>query len=238
MKFVDKIFHNKIVDVKDSIRIFGGWSEKVREQLIQAKNGNKQAYSNLIDLIFENPIPVNKPRMSYKEVTWLLHTKELYTPPHEIDAVQTAAEYQVWHESINALISEIKETLVGFPSSRITSNNIEMIIDAAGYALCIFNSSNLHSHTPEGVPHLHLTVNNWGKENRSLEAVRQLCLEKTSLTTNILYKIRNKRDFSIKTGSCTSYSEQTVSFSEERDIAINELAQRGNPPFDLNNYFI
>jgi tetratricopeptide (TPR) repeat protein len=219
-----------------------GWSENVRKQLNLARKGDRDAFSQLIDLIYENPLPLNMPMMNYNEVTKLLKYSKKYTPIHEIAAVQTAGEYQEWHEKVYSLVSEIKEVLIGFPSSGISNNNIDAIVNAAGYELKIYNSHSLHSHTGGVVHHLDVYVNQT-VEDKPVEtinesAIKQLCKEKTPLTSNILHKIQNKQDFCIKTGNCTSYSEKTISFSAEREMARKELEQRGNPPFNQNNYFI
>jgi len=58
-------------DTNNSNKMRGGWSEKLKIQLVKARNGDKQAYAQIIDLIYENPIPTNSPMMSYQDVTLL-----------------------------------------------------------------------------------------------------------------------------------------------------------------------
>jgi len=255
MKFLDRIFSRKNSDspaafqeddhasqagageragTVSSFHRKGGWTKKMRVQLDKARNGDKQAYVHVIESIFENPIPINNPRMSLKEVTLLLSCNPRFTPPREIEAVETAAEYQKCHEELSGLLSEMKQVIAGFPSSGISRAQIDTICDAAGYELHISNSTSMHSHAGGYVPHLDVSVD----ISKSKSAVEQICMDKSPHTTNILHKIQHKHDFSIQTGTCTSYTERKVGFSDEREMAKMELQQRGNPRYDPDNYFL
>jgi len=233
MKFLDRIFSGKS-GAPGAFRQTGGWTRKVRAQLDRAKSGDKQGYIELINLVFENPLPVNNPDMNLSEVTRLLSCNPRFTPAAEIKAVEMAGEYQEYHEELSGLVAEMKKALVGFPSSGISGGNVDTIFQLAGYELHISNSSSLHSHCEHNVHHLNISV----ETSKSRAALDQLRAEKSPLSTNLLHKIQNKHDFTIKTGTCTSYSEEKINFSGERERARAELQQRGNPPYNPENYFM
>jgi HEAT repeat protein len=69
------------------------------------------------------------------------------------------------------------------------------------------------------------------KENE--EAIQELCKINTQISSNILHKISQRRDIKVTISwSCNFFNEGNLSFESQREIAINELKRRGNPPYD------
>jgi len=65
------------------------------------------------------------------------------------------------------------------------------------------------------------------------EAIQNLCNVKTPVTDNILCMVAEKKDIGITMDKgCGDPWEETVSFQYQREIALKELAARGNPIFD------
>ena len=67
----------------------------------------------------------------------------------------------------------------------------------------------------------------------SNNAILSLCNIRTPITSNILHMVAEKKDISItmSTGCSADWTER-VSFQNQRDMALKELAARGNPIYD------
>jgi len=69
----------------------------------------------------------------------------------------------------------------------------------------------------------------------SIDLIKNLC--NTVIATNILYNLSKKTDIDIKlSGSCGSEYKLEISNKPIRDMAREELARRGNPPYDISAY--
>jgi hypothetical protein len=74
---------------------------------------------------------------------------------------------------------------------------------------------------------------------RSDAAVAALCGLKSQIASNILQLIAQKKDTSVSFQPDTEGGESIkviVSFQDQRNLALEELRRRGNPPYDISAY--
>ena len=72
---------------------------------------------------------------------------------------------------------------------------------------------------------------------QSTEAVDQLCNISTPISSNILYKILQKKDISVLLRwYCDFSDDSTLNFESQRYMARKELNRRGDPPYDPSVY--
>lgn len=208
------------------------WSERVKEALDLTSRSDPAAVPKLVDLLFENPIPVSQPALPDDEVSKLLKFPGR-SPQYEVEAVRVASSYQQWNRKCLQIVSQIHSALSKAPKCALKENILDMTIKAAGFELTIKNDSSHHSHLDD-VCHLNMIASS----EESLAAIEGLCKVVSPVTTNILHKVKGKKDIILKTGSCTSFSEETMSFDKEREMAKEELAKRGNPAYELKAYYV
>ena len=70
--------------------------------------------------------------------------------------------------------------------------------------------------------------------SESVDVVRDLCEIRTKISSNLLWKVAQKKDntFYHKNG----VDKDTLSFEGQRKLAKEELERRGNPPYDPSAY--
>jgi len=67
--------------------------------------------------------------------------------------------------------------------------------------------------------------------------LKKLCEMKSPVTSNILHLVAKKREISVTMDTgCSSPWEEKVSFAGQRKTALDELASRGSPPYDLSAF--
>ncbi len=75
---------------------------------------------------------------------------------------------------------------------------------------------------------------------KSESAVRELCNTESDLTSNLLHLICKTKNITVKlhSSSCVycRYYDSLISFEHQRNIALNELSRRGNPPYNPDAY--
>jgi flagellar biosynthesis/type III secretory pathway ATPase len=208
------------------------WTNRMQDLLESARQFDRQSIPNLVDILFETPIPVNSPSISDGEVSALLNYPGR-SPAIEVESVTAATEYQTWIRECNAIVSSLRDVLNGFPNCILQGELLDLAIAAAGYDLNIQKSGDTHDHLPGNIAHINVFV---GTKN-SIAAVNQLCTMVTPVTSNLLHKVAQKKKIQLKTGSCTHFSLETIWFGTECEAAATALAARGNPLYDPEAYF-
>lgn len=211
----------------------GPWSERVRKTLELASRSDPNAVRPLVDLLYENPMPLTPPALEDEEVSKLLGYPGM-SPEWEVKSVKLAVEYQTWIRNCIQLASQIRGALQTFPKCALKDEVLDLAIEAAGFELSISDSGSSHSHLPSRVCFLNVRAS----EGKSLKAVEELCKIAGPVTTNILHKVASKKDITVKTGTCLMFEEDVVDFSAEREMAKRELSNRGNVPYDPKAYFL
>jgi hypothetical protein len=184
-----------------------------------------------MDLLFEIPVPVNPPPDGdFSEL--LRHRNE--APKSDVESTQAAIAYQKWSQKCATLIGRAKARLERFPGCTLKGEMLELALAASGFDLLIKSAGSHHSHFRQAViEHLHMSTS----ASASMNATRQLCAVPGQLSASILHKVLGKKELVVRTGICTVFSEETLSFSEQRKVAQDELSRRGNPPYDPQAYF-
>lgn len=104
------------------------------------------------------------------------------------------------------------------PNSIVPIQIIQDAIDASGYEHLYYG----HENDPGRL-----------SLEKSNAAVNRLCEIKSPMTSNLLWLISKKRNFSVNMSSCGVYGVmEEVDFSKQRQMATEELARRGSPPYD------
>lgn len=209
------------------------WSERVQKALDLASQADPTAVPLLVDLLFENPIPLSQPVLSDEEVSKLLKYPGR-APQWEVEKVKIAVAYQKWIRKCLHLVSQIQIALQRFPNCALRDKLLDLTIQAAGFELLIEEASSTHSHISDEVHHLDI----FASGEKTDTVVKELFKAVSPVTTNILHKLADKKDIIVKTGSCLSFEEKTISFVKERELAKEELARQGNPPYDPKAYYL